>query len=183
MQIFKTHRDGWRSAAVLRPSAVVAGLMLTAVLATGCNRPPRDIGENWPAPGEARAGDAVILQQAQSGVLVDRTLYPSHFDVDVINSLGETKVRLLAGRTTPQTPRRLFVQPYGDEAAQQARLQSVKTLIERLGEGDALAIDVHPGIDPEASYPATDGLVAIEQQREWQPSERPAEQGKSKGSK
>src|SRR6266446_4290813 len=101
--------------------------------------------------------DRIAAAQSAAGARQDGMLYAHHFSGTELNSLGRSKLHLMALDKPATEPLAIYLNATNDPLAHEREAAIGKYL---QGEGLAAAdVQIKPGANPHAGYPSSSGLI------------------------
>jgi len=134
-------------------------LAITAAAISGCTRSSHhEVSyELFGSEKEVKDMDRFAAAQSAAGARQDGMLYSHHFAGTELNSLGRSKLHLMATDKPATEPLAVYLNTANDPLSSD-RQSAITKYLE--GHGLAVAdIQVKTGLNPSATYPASAGLI------------------------
>jgi hypothetical protein len=157
-------------------------IALAAASFTGCTRSVKHETsyELFGAENEVKDMDRFAAAQSAAGARQDGMLYAHHFSGTELNSLGRSKLHLMATDKPATEPLAVYLNTANDPLSADRQSAISKYLT---GHGLAAAdIQVKTGLNPNASYAASSGLIRFSKTESGSPEGTVNSSGTNTGS-
>ena len=132
-------------------------LILAIATFTGCAK--TEVSHKlFQRESEVHDMDRFAAAQSAAGARHDGMLYAHHFSGSELNSLGRSKLHLMASDKPATEPLAVYLNTHNDPLAHERESAIAKFLLE--DHGLAVAdVQIKTGPNPNASFPAASGLI------------------------
>ena len=131
------------------------------LLVAGCASKPSTTPDTTFAPDtKPHPMDEINAAQSAAGAKSDGTLYPCHFDGEELNSLGRSKLYLMAEHRPARGPLVVYVNVTGDGSGTDARKEAIRDYLADMGLTGG-AVQIKTGPNSATSFAAHDVMQRL----------------------